>query len=342
MSIADYCAAMDRHEIVVNRDYQRSDQVWPDSARSYLIESILLGYPIPKFYLHFIADVKNRKTIKEIVDGQQRSRAIHDYYHNKFAISNTVDTAEIRGLNYSSLSEDWQARFMTYPLSIDQFIGATPDEVREVFRRMNSYTVPLNPEEFRNASNQGEFKWFIAHLASDYSSILRRLGVLSIKSIIRMQDFKLYTEICHALDYGITTTSRKSLDTIYKKYDARFPQQQEMVSVLRFAFDYLSRMTYLEGTPLAKHYQIYSLVLALAHTKSPVPGEGTVAIGPLDDRKLEVNLMELAAALDPGEPPSGGDKFRGFIEASAERTNVKDQRRARFHAFARALELSQS
>ena len=51
-TVADYCAAMTNGEIIVNRDYQRSDKVWPPAARSYLIESILLDYPIPKLFLY--------------------------------------------------------------------------------------------------------------------------------------------------------------------------------------------------------------------------------------------------------------------------------------------------
>ena len=34
-TVADYCQAMERKEIIVNRDYQRSDKVWPPVARSF-------------------------------------------------------------------------------------------------------------------------------------------------------------------------------------------------------------------------------------------------------------------------------------------------------------------
>jgi hypothetical protein len=63
----------------VNRNYQRSDQVWPAIAKSYLIETILLGYPVPKLSLYQVLDLKSRKTSKEIVDGQQRSVTIEAY-----------------------------------------------------------------------------------------------------------------------------------------------------------------------------------------------------------------------------------------------------------------------
>ncbi len=52
MPIADYCVALERKEIVVNPEYQRSDKVWPPVAWPFLIETILLGYPIPKFFLY--------------------------------------------------------------------------------------------------------------------------------------------------------------------------------------------------------------------------------------------------------------------------------------------------
>jgi hypothetical protein len=45
-TVAEYCEQMRAGGIVVNHDYQRSDKVWPPAARSYLIETILLGYRV--------------------------------------------------------------------------------------------------------------------------------------------------------------------------------------------------------------------------------------------------------------------------------------------------------
>jgi hypothetical protein len=67
---------MERGQIVVNRTYQRSNKVWPAAARSFFIETILLGYPMPKLALYQITDLKSRRIIKEIVDGQQRSQVV--------------------------------------------------------------------------------------------------------------------------------------------------------------------------------------------------------------------------------------------------------------------------
>src|ERR1035438_1261550 len=92
-TVAEYCEQMRGGGIVVNHDYQRSDKVWPPAARSYLIETILLGYPMPKLALHQTTDLKTRRTKKEIVDGQQRSQAIFDFFEDKLRLSGNTEFA---------------------------------------------------------------------------------------------------------------------------------------------------------------------------------------------------------------------------------------------------------
>jgi hypothetical protein len=57
--------------------------------------------------------------------------------------------SDIAGKSYSELDETSQHRFLDYGLSVNLFVSTTREEVRKVFRRMNSYTVPLNAEEHR-------------------------------------------------------------------------------------------------------------------------------------------------------------------------------------------------
>src|SRR6202035_5103187 len=130
-------------------------------ARSFLIESILLGYPLPKFYLYPLTDTKRRRSLKEIVDGQQRTHAIVDFYSNELALSNNFEIEALRGKTYKGIGPDLQRDFLNYPLSIDLFTDILEEEIYEVFRRMNSNAQTLTPEEIRHAQFQGKFKWFI-------------------------------------------------------------------------------------------------------------------------------------------------------------------------------------
>jgi hypothetical protein len=200
-TVAEYCQQFADHQIVINSDYQRSDLIWPPSARSYLIDTILNGYPIPKVLLRQRTDLQNRRTYKEIVDGQQRTAAIVDFFNDRLTLSSGV----YNGRKFSTLDDDVKTKFITYFISADVFSEATDEEVREVFRRINSYTVPLNHQENRHATHQGDFKWFIVSLSRTYAQSFKDMGVLTEKRISRMADAELLTEMVRVLFHGIET-----------------------------------------------------------------------------------------------------------------------------------------
>ena len=343
-TIADYCAMIERKEVRVNRDYQRSDQVWPRTAQSFLIETILTNFPVPKLFLHQRTDLRTRRSLKDIVDGQQRTRAIVDYYNDGYGLSSNIELSGARGRRYSQLPEQLQAQFADYPLQFDLFVGASEEEVREVFRRMNSFTVPLNPEEQRHAEYQGEFKWFMRSLSTDYAEAFRTAGTFRQKALVRMQDQKLLTEICAAYFLGITTTNKRTLNNVYRDHDKndQFPEDErsELNGRLRRGLDQLFAWDDLYGTPLMRPNQVYSLVLAIMHLESPVE----TLLSEFDPQEAQthgedvvlVNLTRLAEVLELGDEQLA-DELRPFYRASAEKTNVKAQRITRFQWFCRAL-----
>jgi len=337
MTIADYCNAIDRGEIVVNREYQRSDKIWPTDARSFLIETILLSYPMPKISLYSKTDLKTRQPYKEIVDGQQRSSALKDFYQSRFAISRTSELDELRGKTYDQLDPDLQQKFVDYPLSVDLFVGATDQEVRETFRRMNSYTVPLNPEEQRHAVYQGLFKWSIYRVARKHEDVFVRTGTFSEKAFVRMADLKLLTEVVHAYFNGVTTTNRKALDGIYKRFDKEYADQRRIEDQLSKTIEVIASLEAIHHGQLAKPHMIYSLILAIWHKTYGVPSlDANIPRPPAHTINLglaQEKLTELAAALEEPEP----DRFADFVSASLEKTNVKAQRESRIKWILEAI-----
>jgi len=337
-TVADYCDAMRRGEIVVNRDYQRSDKVWPHAARSYLIETILLNLPVPKFSLRQLTDLKSKKTFKEIVDGQQRSSAILDFFEDRLRLSRTLETEELKGRTYSTLEDEHKQRFLTYPLTIDLFVAGTAQEIRDVFRRINSYTVPLNPEEQRHAMYQGHFKWFIHRLARRFDESFLGMGLFSEKQLVRMADTKLLTEISHAMLNGIVTTKRKELRELYEAKDEEFPEEGDLEKRLGESFDQLITWEPLHGGPLMRPHIVYALVLAIAHVKRRVASLESLFPSPrlreFDDAEVLTRLGGLGEALTR---PDRAGRYKAFVMASAEKTNVREQREQRLVSMCRAL-----
>lgn len=333
-TIAEYAEQMRDGKIVVNRDYQRSDKVWPPAARSYLIDTILLGFPVPKLSLYQITDLRSRRTIKEIVDGQQRSQTIAAYANDEFRVGGK---SKFAGLRFSQLDELDSSAFLSYQLSVDLFSNATPDQIREVFRRINSYTIPLNRQELRHATYQGEFKWFIVGLSEEYSETLKRIGVFQERQLSRMADATMFTDVCYSLDNGIRSQSEPELDKYYKTHDEAFDNERFQQ---RFdaAFTTILQWEPIHKTSLMKPHVFFTLLLAIMHHQFPAEAlseDYEVAVpGPFNDDVALTNLTTLAAALD--EPDYAN--FAEWLEANAETTHRIRQRRVRFQHLCRALE----
>jgi hypothetical protein len=337
-TVVAYCRDMKRNEIVVNRQWQRNDKIWPLAAQSFLIESLLLGYPIPKITLRQLTDVETRQTYREIVDGQQRSEAIRAFYDDRLRLSDEVDTDELRGKKLSELDAPYQERFLNYRLAVDVFIGADDDEVRETFRRMNSYMVPLNPEEQRHAIYQGPFKWFVHRLAKRYDSRFLSSGVFKEKALLRMQDMKLLTELSHAYFHGIQTTNKNSLANLYKRFERAFPEESELESKLGRVLDQLFSWNQIDGSDLMKPFMVYSLLLAIMRVQGSL---SNIDVAPAAEKtKISgnalANLTELSEDFSNRE--DGVDpEFPMFVSACVKSTNTRLNRMVRFQYFYRAL-----
>src|SRR4051812_17382105 len=102
-TVANFCEAIGHNSVQVDFRYQRSEKVWPKAAQSFLIESILLGFPIPKLYLHQKTDRISRSTIHYIVDGQQRTVAIKSFYDDELRLAKSLELKEAAGRTYSEL-----------------------------------------------------------------------------------------------------------------------------------------------------------------------------------------------------------------------------------------------
>ena len=322
--------------IVVNHDYQRSDKVWPPAARSYLIETILLGYPIPKLALHQTTDLKTKRTKKEIVDGQQRSQAIFDFLEDKLRLSGKTDF----GRNtYSQLLPEQQQRFIDYSLTVDLFVGATPEDIRQVFRRMNSYTVPLNPQEKRHATHQGDLKWFIVEMTERYAGALKQLGVFKEKQLSRMADASLLSDLFYTFEVGIKSASDATLDRFYTEHENAFPNAGSYAARLIDAMNLIVEWPEIRESSLMKSYNFYSLLLAITHAQNPLlslnydyPRQNRIQI---EGGYALPNLTALSSALDE---PTAFPAFAEYVSACAKATNRIEPRRIRFEWLSRALE----
>ncbi len=141
--------------------YQRPGGIWGKEKQQTLIDSILNGFDIPKFYLHRL-DV-NDKYHYAIVDGKQRINCLIDFIDNKFPLGEGFvndatlyeyinEPAPVAGDYFSNFSNAWKEQFKSINLDF-VIIDESPDVeevIEDLFGRLNG-GVPLNVTEKRHA-----------------------------------------------------------------------------------------------------------------------------------------------------------------------------------------------
>lgn len=137
-------------DIELDPDFQRNF-IWDKTRQSRLIESLLLGLPLPSIYLSQYED--GRLTV---VDGVQRLTTIKNFLRDGFRITNPEYLADTNGLNFSQLSN------VLSPLAVRRFSQTqimcfvidyrSPQRLKfDLFKRLNTTGKPLNSQEIRNS-----------------------------------------------------------------------------------------------------------------------------------------------------------------------------------------------
>ena len=337
--ISDFWDWHREKRLELNPEFQRGS-VWSPAARTFLIDTILRQLPIPKVYLRTRIDVLSKKSIREVVDGQQRLRAILDFAEDKFALSKRA--SEFAGKRYSDLTEQQQEVFLGYPIAVDQLLNATVDDVLEVFARLNSYTVTLNAPEKRHAKYQGEFKWAIRAASRRWASFWEDYRVLTVRERVRMLDDSLTAEMVGVLLEGVKDGGQPKIDALYRKYDADFDvdRMADLDAVLKFLVDKIADD--LIDTPLLNPPHLLMLFAALASVLigippgdlTPAEENHTRAISPDLDSVREKLLMLGSAMTSEGPPPP---PYTEFWKASRSSTQRISSRRIRFPFYVKAL-----
>jgi hypothetical protein len=341
-TISDLTEWMNEKALIINRNYQRSRGLWPSNSRSYFVDTILNGFPFPKIIIRQTIDMKTRKSIREIIDGQQRMTTINDFINGKLTLSTVSD--HYSGKKFADLDEILQSDFLSYEVSVDTIISSTEEEVLEIFRRVNSYTLPLNEPEKRHATWQGEFKWFIMDMIKRYSPLFESYEILRVRQLWRMEDADLLSELCQAIDTGIETRSKAKINNLYKKYDDSFENKDKIEDKLTKILEYIKvNLNYICAERVLRGYSFYSLFTALLYNKWGIQNVSSQDLGGLqpinrfcfDEDRAVQNVLELFNAVDADDDEG---RFKDFVKANKKATGNKNSRLMRLKWLVAALQ----
>jgi hypothetical protein len=222
-----------KNEFDVDRNYQR-EEVWPLRMKQYLIDTILKGLDISRIWVR----VEGEKLY--IVDGQQRLNAIWEFAENRFPLSREFSGA-IGGTYYEKLPKDVRDNFDEYNVAMVYLINMTDEEIRDIYRRINS-GVPLNTAERLNAL-PGDIVPTMRQLAShQFFQDVCRLGELG-----RYRAYHIAAQIMLLQKNGITDISPRYLFDFFereKHLNNKSVTYKDIIEVLDYLAQTFDKPTY--------------------------------------------------------------------------------------------------
>ncbi len=318
--IADVRDWSDAGRLELQPDFQRRE-VWAQSARIMLIDSILNDIPFPKIFL--AKTIKGGSVHRVVIDGQQRISTILAFLRDEFLLEPPY-AGPLLGKKFSDFDEEEAARFLRYRIDFNEADNPSDREVRDVYMRVNKYTVPLTRQELRRADYPGDF----LNVSEELSVIefFEDSGVFTATDRRRYADAEYISEILVALISGVQD-KKGGLDEHYIAL-TNWPARDRKAVVRRF-MDVTADLTSIfstwddgiKETRFRQKADFYSLFVAIDELRR----DGHV----LDGKPLDALVNDLRA-LDYGiEPEADVDILSEYAIKCVSQANSASSRRWR-------------
>jgi hypothetical protein len=178
-------AQLDQGNIELNPAFQRRD-AWRPKRKSQYIESLILGFPVPQVVL---AERKARGSFL-VIDGKQRLLTLRQFTStapgkgfSPFALTGLTIRKDLNGKTYDDLQKDpahaADIRVLQNHTVRTVVIRSwqSEDFLFAVFHRLNTGSVPLSPQELRQALHPGPFLTYVNEFAEGSKAVSRMLGI---------------------------------------------------------------------------------------------------------------------------------------------------------------------
>ncbi|WP_344112829.1 DUF262 domain-containing protein [Kribbella alba] len=227
-----------RGNIELNPSFQRRD-AWTVDRKSRFIESLMMGIPIPQLVL---AERPGQRGRYIVIDGKQRLLSLAQYAgfldgsaRNSFTLSRLTLRPDLNGVNFAKLQDEpvWNNDLNALENSTIRtvVIRNWPSEeyLYLVFHRLNTGSVPLSPQELRQALHPGPFTDFVDKYSFESMSFRAALGLRGPD--FRMRDAELMTRAFSFLYFleDYSGNLKQFLDLTCKSLNARWDAESDRI-----------------------------------------------------------------------------------------------------------------
>jgi uncharacterized protein with ParB-like and HNH nuclease domain len=187
---------INQDKIIINPDFQRNI-VWKHEQKSQFIESVILNFPLPPWYVNQTVEGKYI-----IVDGLQRTSSLYGFVNDEFELKGLKALTKLNGYKFSDLADlegDYQTRIEDKKLTLYIIKPSVSSKVIiDIFNRINTGGTQLNQQEVRNCIFSGKSTKLLKELSEkEYFKDAIDRGISSDRmkdreAILRYLAFKIF------------------------------------------------------------------------------------------------------------------------------------------------------
>lgn len=256
------------NKLIPRPEFQRR-LVWTAEDKARFIDTILRSYPFPEIYLaNGDVNVDTGEGSQLLVDGQQRVTTIVAYFQgDPTTFGPTIPP-------YAALDRDAKEAFLNYDVAVRDLGSVSPEQIVEVFRRINSTKYALNNIEVNNAVYAGELMR-LASVVADHE-------FFETHKVFRNADIKRMGDVRFALHVLITYMAGyfnrdDFLEEFLSNFNDQFPDRDEVFARFEAAVQYIDECGFDQRSRVWKKSDLFTALvqidLALTTGAAPNPSD---------------------------------------------------------------------
>ncbi|WP_407268204.1 DUF262 domain-containing protein [Tenacibaculum maritimum] len=304
IKLIDIYNKIDSGSLVTSPDFQRN-LVWKKQHKYAFIKTILLNFPFPEVYIASSeVDVENLQAREIVVDGQQRLTTIVDYIKSRGDFKSQKSITP-----FDELSIEDKREFLNYFITVKDLKDIGLENIKEIFKRINSTNYSLNSNEILNAEYGGsEFALFCKQLTdkkynptTDETNVIvestiknyiidffEENKVFSNNDIKRMFNNQYLMLIFATIIEGSYFGRSTKINQYLKKYNDEFLIYNDILKRFENSIEIIKKLKFSTGSYWYNKANLFTLIVEL----------NNIQINEIDINTLEINLLDLENKYD--------------------------------------------
>jgi hypothetical protein len=314
--------ALKDNSLIPRPEFQRR-LVWTNKHKQEFIRTVLMEYPFPEIYVATgDVDPDTGAGQEMLVDGQQRLTTLFQY----FSGSDELRLGDVR--SYSALSPEEKLAFLEYEVVVRDLGKKSIEEIKEVFKRINSTKYSLNAMEIHNARFDGAFKHFGEELTQH--AFFEENRVFKTNDIRRMGD--LVFSLTMTITMMATYFNREDeLEKYLEMYNDEFLDAERVRDEIGTVFAFVADCRF---DSRSRAWRKAELLNILVETHRALIRERL----DISSASVGKGLAELFERVDKvGAGASDAEEVTGYYKSSIQATNDRSNRIKRGQIIAQVI-----